>query len=312
MKKDFPTALVIMAAGLGSRFKHGLKQLASVGQNDELIIEYSVHDAILAGFNRIIFIIRSEIEQDFKDKIGYKIERICDGLDVEVSYAYQRIDDIPEGESVPPDRVKPWGTGQAVLSCADLLDCPFAVINADDFYGKKSFKLLHDALISSYDNESDTMYMVGYTLKNTLSENGAVKRGICKMDDEGYLTRVDETEKVYCCEGHIYADEIEMSPDTLVSMNMWGLNGRFIKLLQEGFEHFFKENKDELSTKEFLIPVFVGELLKKKGIKVRVLPISEKWYGITYSEDVNSVRNAIQGLIESGEYKSDLFSDLQK
>ena len=190
------TSLVIMAAGIGSRFGGGIKQLAPVGRNGEIIMDYSIHDAIEAGFNKIIFIIRKDIEDAFKEAIGDRIEKICDSLDVEIAYAYQELGNLPEGVELPADRTKPWGTGQAILACKDVLHEPFAVINADDYYGKEAFVKLHDFLEGYTPEKADEYCMAGFILKNTLSENGAVTRGVCETNAEEYLTAVHETSNI--------------------------------------------------------------------------------------------------------------------
>ncbi len=229
------TALVIMAAGIGSRFGGGIKQLAPVGMNGEIIMDYSIHDAIEAGFDKIVFIIRRDIEEAFREAIGSRIEKICEKLGVEIAYAYQEREALPEGVSCPKDRTKPWGTGQAVLACRKVLHEPFAVINADDYYGKEAFVKVHDFL-TQYSAEKPNAYcMAGFILKNTLSENGAVTRGICETNENGYLTAVHETSGIVkTAEGAaVEADGVlaSIDADSCVSMNMWGLTPEFMELL---------------------------------------------------------------------------------
>ena len=210
-------SLVIMAAGIGSRFGGGIKQLEPVGPNGEIIMDYSIYDAIAAGFNKIIFIIRKDIEKDFKEVIGNRIEKICKKLNVEIHYAYQELKNIPSNFKVPEERKKPWGTGQAVLTCKKIIEEPFAVINADDYYGKDSFKKIYEFL-SKTDNE---FCMVGFKLKNTLSDNGGVTRGICQVDENNYLTEIVETSNIIKIGERAFADNKEVNIESSVSMNMW-------------------------------------------------------------------------------------------
>ena len=284
------TALVIMAAGIGSRFGGGIKQLAPVGMNGEIIMDYSIHDAIEAGFDKIVFIIRRDIEEAFREAIGSRIEKICEKLGVEIAYAYQEREALPEGVSCPKDRTKPWGTGQAVLACRKVLHEPFAVINADDYYGKEAFVKVHDFL-TQYSAEKPNAYcMAGFILKNTLSENGAVTRGICETNENGYLTAVHETSGIVkTAEGAaVEADGVlaSIDADSCVSMNMWGLTPEFMELLQTGFEEFFKKHSEaELLKAEYLLPGCIDELIQKGQVSVRVLESHDKWFGVTYKED---------------------------
>ncbi|MCQ2406032.1 MAG: nucleotidyltransferase [Oscillospiraceae bacterium] len=306
---DRKTALVIMAAGIGSRYGAGIKQLEKVGLSGEIIMDFSVHDAIKAGFNKIIFIIREDIEKEFREIIGGRVDKLCSSLGVETAYCFQRPDDLPEGVLLPPERKKPWGTGQAVLSCAEEIDCPFAVINADDYYGRQAFTLLHDFLIS---DDGDTAYcMAGFVLGNTLSDNGAVTRGICLVDDRGYLTGVDETKGIVKTALGAEAGGRVLNVDSTVSMNMWGLKESYIPLLKEGFEDFFRTMKkeDELKS-EYLLPIHIDSLLKEGKCSVKVLVTEDSWFGITYAEDKDEVKKAFSGLIASGVYGKDLFEDL--
>ncbi len=305
------TSLVIMAAGIGSRFGGGIKQLEPVGPSGEIIMDYSVHDAIKAGFNKIVFIIRKDIEADFRSVIGERIEKVCSGLGVEVAYAYQAMDDIPDGEAVPPERKKPWGTGQAVLSCRGIVNEPFAIINADDYYGKEAFCNLHSFLERYSPDKPNDFCMAGFILKNTLSEQGGVTRGICKVDDNGYLTEIVETTDIEKTPTGARVGDVELDPDSNVSMNMFGFTPQFIDRLQTGFEEFFKTTAKENPLKgEFLIPIYVGELLEKGEVSIKVLETRDKWFGVTYREDKPMVVEAFRDLIERGEYSSDLFGDL--
>jgi len=304
------TTLLIMAAGIGSRFGGGIKQLEPVGLNGEIIMDYSIHDAIKAGFNKIVFIIRKDIEADFREVIGDRIEKLCATLGVEVGYAFQSLDDIPKGESVPEERKKPWGTGQAVLCAKDIINEPFAVINADDYYGKEAFKKLYDFL-NGDDCKVNAFCMAGFVLKNTLSENGGVTRGVCKVNDSGYLTDVEETSNIVKTATGAEADGREIDPDSFVSMNMWGLTPEFMDMLKVGFVDFFNGAAKENPLKaEYLLPIYIGQLLKEDKVSVKVLETNDKWFGVTYKEDKDFVVKSFKELIEKGEYQKDLFSDL--
>ena len=309
------TALVIMAAGIGSRFGGEIKQLAPVGMNGEIIMDYSIHDAIEAGFDEIVFIIRRDIEEAFREAIGSRIEKICEKLGVEIAYAYQEREALPEGVSCPKDRTKPWGTGQAVLACRKVLHEPFAVINADDYYGKEAFVKVHDFL-TQYSAEKPNAYcMAGFILKNTLSENGAVTRGICETNENGYLTAVHETSGIVkTAEGAaVEADGVlaSIDADSCVSMNMWGLTPEFMELLQTGFEEFFKKHSEaELLKAEYLLPGCIDELIQKGQVSVRVLESHDKWFGVTYKEDKEFVVKSFEQLIKNGVYGERLFGNL--
>ena len=298
------TTLLIMAAGIGSRFGTGIKQLEPVDDSNHIIMDYSIHDAIEAGFNHIVFIIRKDIEEEFKEVIGDRIAKICEKYDVTVDYAFQDINDIPG--TLPEGRTKPWGTGQAVLAAKNILDTPFIVINADDYYGKEGFKAVHEYLVNG-----GKSCMAGFVLKNTLSDNGGVTRGICKMDTENNLTEVVETVNIVKTENGAEADGVSIDIDSLVSMNMWGLTLDFLDVLEEGFKEFFEKEvvKNPLKA-EYLIPTFIGELLEPGKISVKVLRSNDTWYGMTYKEDVVSVKDSFREMLEKGIYKADLFSDL--
>lgn len=297
--------LLIMAAGIGSRFGGGVKQLAPVGVNGEIIMDYSIHDAIEAGFNRIIFVIRKDIEADFREVIGGRVEEICRRCNVEVVYAYQDLQDIPG--VVPEGRTKPWGTGHAVLAARDLIDSPFAVINADDYYGKGAYRLLHDFLVSNQDESA--FAMAGFVLKNTLSDNGSVTRGICQTEG-GMLKGVVETYNIVKTPTGAAVDDTPVDINSLVSMNMWALTGKFVTLLKEGFEVFLQNLKNPLKD-EFLLPIYIDQLLQEKRVSVKVLETPDQWFGVTYKEDREAVMQAMRKLIEDGVYQPDLYGDLK-
>lgn len=300
------TALVIMAAGIGSRFGGGIKQLEPVGPNGEIIMDYSIHDAIEAGFNKVVFIIRHDIKDAFYDAIGNRIEAICGNLGVEVAYAYQEKENLPEGIICPAERSKPWGTGQAVLSIKNIVNEPFVVINADDYYGKEAFKSIHEYLLSNHN--SNDLCMAGFILKNTLSDNGGVTRGVCKMNSDSFLTNVVETKNIVKTADGASANDSAIDVESLVSMNMWGLTPEFIELLEQGFVEFFEAHKEDVLTAEYLLPIYIDELLHKDIVTVKVLPTPDKWFGVTYKEDKELVVESFKELIKSGVYKEKLFS----
>ena len=298
------TTLLIMAAGIGSRFGGGIKQLEPVDEQGHIIMDYSIHDAIEAGFNKVIFIIRKDIEEEFREVIGSRISAICAEHNVTVDYAFQDINDIP-GE-LPAGRTKPWGTGQAVLSAKNLLTTPFIVINADDYYGKEGFKAVHTYLV-----EGGKSCMAGFVLKNTLSDNGGVTRGICKMDADHNLTEVVETKNIVKTADGAEADGVKLDTESLVSMNMWGLTPDFLQTLEKGFAEFFEKEVPANPLKaEYLIPIYIGELLKKDQMSVKVLRTNDTWYGMTYHEDVAAVKESFRQMLAEGVYKEDLFADL--
>ena len=302
------TALVIMAAGIGSRFGGGIKQLEPVGPNGEIIMDYSIHDALEAGFNKVVFIIRKDLEEEFRKVIGERIEKIT-----EVEYAFQELDDLPEGFTRPQNRTKPWGTGQAVLMVKGLIDCPFLVINADDYYGKEVFRKMQEYLTIPKGPGKLHMAMAGFVLKNTLSDNGAVTRGICQMNDAHYLTGVLETGGIEKTADGAAAGGKSIDIDSLVSMNMWALTPEFVDLLESGFVEFFEKAAPANPLKaEYLLPIYIDELLHADKVSVKVLPTHDKWFGVTYAEDKQTVIDSFARLVADGVYKKDLFSDLKK
>ena len=302
--KIMKTTLLIMAAGIGSRFGGGIKQLEPVDSNGHIIMDYSIHDAMEAGFNHVVFIIRKDIEKEFKEVIGDRIETVCKNYGVTVDYAFQDIHDIP-GE-LPEGRTKPWGTGQAVLAAKKVLKTPFVVINADDYYGKEGFEAVHEYLVNGGQS-----CMAGFVLKNTLSDNGGVTRGICKMDGENNLTEVVETKNIVKTVSGAEVNGIRIDIDSLVSMNMWGVTPDFLETLEMGFQEFFEKEVPENPLKcEYLIPSFIGELLEQGKIVVKVLRTNDTWYGMTYKEDVVAVKESFKEMLNKGLYQADLFSDL--
>ena len=304
------TTLVIMAAGIGSRFGEGIKQLAKMGPNGEIIMDYSIYDAKEAGFNKVVFIIRKDIEEEFKSVIGDRIQKHID-----VEYVFQDINDVPEGFSVPEGRTKPWGTGQAVLCAKEVVKDPFVVINADDYYGKEAFVKIHEFLINNYTPErSKELCMAGFILGNTLSDNGTVTRGICAVDENDYLTDVMETYEIKKTEDGAESQGNKINVNSHVSMNMWGLTPEFVGLLEEGFVEFFENIKGDEAKElkgEYLLPIYIDELLKKGKVSVKLLETQDKWFGVTYKEDKPVVVESFAKLIADGVYRKDLFSDLQ-
>lgn len=303
------TTLLIMAAGLGSRFGGGIKQLEAVGPNGEIIMDYSIHDAVEAGFNKIVFVIRKDIEEDFRQVIGNRIEETCARLNVAVDYVFQELDRVPAGVSVPEGRKKPWGTGQAVLAARDVIGEPFVVINADDYYGKTAFVKIHDFLCQA--TEPNHFCMAGFILKNTLSENGGVTRGICEVNEHNLLTNVVETSNIVRTATGAAADGTVIDENAYVSMNMWGLTPEFMDTLERGFAEFFADEEENILKKEFLLPVYIGQLLREQKVQVSVLETADKWVGVTYQEDKPGVVSAIQSLINAGVYAEKLFTDLK-
>ncbi len=293
MKKDI--TLVVMAAGMGSRFG-GLKQIEPVGKNGEAILDFSVYDAIEAGFTKVVFVIKHAIEKDFKEFVGKRIEN-----KIKVEYVFQETDILPEGFVCPADREKPWGTAHAILCCKDVVKEPFAVVNADDFYGRSAFQQIADYLR----NENKNYCMVGFRLVNTLTENGYVSRGVCVTDQNDNLVSVTERTKIVDCkftedDGKTWES---LSPDTVVSMNLWGFMPDLFGYIEEGFKEFLTE-KINVPKSEYYLPSVVSTLIEKGEKQVKVLVAEDKWYGVTYKEDKKSVVNAIGAMIDAGLYNN--------
>ena len=304
MKKP---VLIIMAAGMGSRYG-GLKQLDPVGPNGQLIIDYSIYDARRAGFETVIFVIKPENEADFRACIGDRVSKAMD-----VRYAFQRMDDLPAGYTVPPERVKPWGTAQAALAARDLVDGPFAVINADDYYGPKAYRLIYDYLSQHPDGDLYEYVMVGYLLKNTVTDHGSVARGVCGETPDGFLTEVIERTQIEKGEPPRFTEDggktwTPLSGDTIVSMNLWGFHRSFLTEAEARFPAFLDKALAENPAKaEYFLPAVVSQLLAEKRARVKVLRSEDKWYGVTYREDKPVVVAALAEKTKSGLYPSRLW-----
>ena len=306
MKKE--RTLVVLAAGIGSRFAGGVKQLQSVGPSGEVIMDYSIHDAIEAGFNRVIFIIRHDIQQLFNEIMGDRIRAVCLKKGVEVACAYQEKEKLPGGYVCPEDRIKPWGTGHALLSCKGMLHGGFAAINADDYYGKDAFVRAMEFLDGLEDGSEGTYGLIGFRLGNTLSEHGGVTRGLCRTEN-GFLTHIVETKNVVKtadgARAEVFGEIRDLSPDIPVSMNMWGFTPDVLDRLEERFLEFLEEKRTEPKS-EFLIPSEMGVLLERGLARIRVLPTTSQWFGMTYAEDMPGVRAAFRTMTEEGTYTSPL------
>lgn len=301
-------ALVVMAGGIGSRYG-GLKQVEPIGPNGEIVIDYAIYDALRAGFGKIIFVIRREIESVFRERVGKNIEQRVDTV-----YVYQDLDNLPPGFSVPAGRKKPWGTGHAVLCCKDVVDRPFAVINSDDFYGPGAFHALAAFLrsVKSPVSGPDEYAMVGYVLRNTLSEHGSVARGVCEVTADGYLAGVQERTRIQAfgdqvCYSENGADWLPISGDSLVSLNTWGFTPHFLTELEARFPVFLTKNAGNLDTVEYFLPAVVNDLVEEGRARVKVLPVAEKWFGVTYPEDRPAVQAAILEQVRRGIYPEKLW-----
>lgn len=299
--------LVIMAAGMGSRYG-GLKQIDPIDEYGNKIIDFSIYDACRAGFKKVVFIIKKENEEDFRTCIGDIVKD-----HIEVAYVHQELTNIPEGFTVPEGRVKPWGTAHAILSCMGTVDGPFAVINADDFYGQEAFKKLYDYLTTHEDDEKYRYTMVGFELKNTLTENGSVSRGVCTKDSEDFLTDIVERTKIIKTEsGAAYTEDgenyIDIDDETLVSMNCWGFTKSFLTEVEKAFEEFMKNEVEGNPLKsECFLPFVVDDLLKAGKATVKVLSSKDKWFGVTYKEDKPFVMEQIKELKKKGIYPEKLW-----
>lgn len=304
MKKD--VTLVILAAGMGSRFG-GLKQIEPMGPSDEFIIDYSVYDAIKAGFNKIVFIIKRENYELFKETIGKRVEP-----HIKVEYAFQELNNLPKGWDISSGRMKPLGTAHAVLCAKNFVNEPFAMINSDDFYGRDAFIKAYEYLINT-DNDSSKYGMIGYMVANTLTENGSVKRGVCEVDSNNYLKSITES-KIEKIGNEIVAspldgsDSFTVNSDDTVSMNFLLFTPSIFGYIEEGFSKFFIDNKEDLLTSEYLIPDVVSNLIKDGKASMKVIRTTASWHGVTYREDTTDVKNSIKKLVDEGEYKENLWS----
>jgi len=301
--------LVVMAAGMGSRYG-GLKQMDPVGPSGETIVEYSIYDAINAGFGKVIFIIKEEMLEGFKATIGRKIEAL-----VEIAYVFQRVSDVPRGCNIPENRTKPWGTGHAVMCCKDVVNTPFLVINADDFYGASTFKLIHDYLMDIKDTQDFYEYsMVGFKLENTLTDQGHVARGICVVDEFGYLKGIKERTQIKRFqEGVRYTEDGEsynvIQEGSTVSMNTWGFTPSIFEELGKKFSQFLEENKENILKAEYFLPSIIDSLIAENKAKVKVLTSLEQWYGVTYKEDKLVVKAMIMQLVDKSVYPIKLWGN---
>ncbi len=302
------TSLVVLAAGIGSRYGNGIKQLEHVGPSGEIIMDYSIHDGLEAGFDKIVFIIRKDLEEEFKKTIGERMAR-----KTEVAYAFQEVDELPEGMNPPAGRTKPWGTVQAMLCAKEVINEPCLVINADDYYGKGAFAMAHDYLVSTPAKTEDgkqNIGMVSFILKNTLSENGGVTRGICVTDDEGRLTGIDETKNIIKSPDGAFAmtDDglMEVNEEAQVSMNLWAFHPEILDLLETRFKAFLSGGAIDSQTKEYVLPTAIDEMIKDDQVRITIAKSEDKWFGVTYQDDKAAVKEAIAKLVEEGSYDSPL------
>ena len=302
------TTLVVMAAGIGSRYGAGIKQLAKMDDNGYTIIDYSIFDAKKAGFDKVVFIIRRDIEEDFKEVIGDRISKIID-----VEYAYQSLE-LPAAYEVPQNRTKPWGTVHAVLAAKDLVNDPFLVINADDYYGKNVFKDFYEFLDDANNQDASKLQiaMAGYKLKNTLSDNGTVTRGVSVGDSDNKLVKIIETHEIALGEdGKITSrenlDSDLLNLESIVSMNMWATFPKFIDLCEEYFEKYLEKNKDNLEKAEYVLPEMIGEFLEEDIAEITILPTNDKWIGITYKEDLAPAQEEFRKMLENKDYPENIW-----
>lgn len=299
------TTLVILAAGLGTRYGKGIKQLAKMDNNENTLMDYSIYDAIKAGFNKVVFIIREDIEEEFMEVIGNRIKE-----NVKIELAYQNIEDLPEGFTKPEGRTKPWGTVQALMSIKGIVKEPFLIINADDYYGKEAFSFMHDYLVKNKESNKLQLGMVGYKLKNTISDNGTVNRGVCIVNEDNKLEKIMETHEIIDNGDKISSKENLSSDvlnlDSVVSMNLWAAYPEFIDYCEEFFKGFLKNNIDDLKS-EYVLSDMIDEMLRKDVVEVTVIPTKEKWIGITYHEDLKPAKESFKQMIDDGIYPEDIW-----
>ena len=293
--------LVVMAAGIGSRFGGGIKQLEPVGPSGEIIMDYSIYDALAAGFNKVVFVIRKDLEKDFDEIIGQRIKK-----KVHVEYAFQETDNIPdEYKDKFSGRSKPWGTGQAILACKGIVNEPFLVINADDYYGREAYEEAYRYLTQDHPKNPMPICMVGFVLKNTLSDNGGVTRGVCQIED-GQLVDIVETHNIEKIDGKAVSNGKEIDLNSAVSMNMWGLYPEFFDILEKGFVEFLDSTPADNLKAEYLLPTIIGDLLHSNQAEVTALKSHDEWFGVTYKEDKDFVKDNIRLLVEKGMYPQSL------
>ena len=308
MANDKKPTLIIMAAGMGSRYG-GLKQVDKITDTGEVILDFSLYDAMLAGFDRAVFVIKEEHRDLFRELVDERA-----GKHMEIEYAYQKLDDIPDGVEIPEGREKPWGTAHAVLSCRHLINGPFAVINADDYYGPMGFIAMYDYLTTHEDDDKYNYCMIGYRLENTVTENGHVARGVCDIDENGYLEQVTERTKITQREQDIaYTEDdgkswVSLPERTVVSMNFWGFSHSMMKELEKGLPDFFANVVSENPIKgEYYLPAAADRLVKEGKARVKVLTTGDKWYGVTYKADKEDVKNALESMKDKGDYPEKLW-----
>lgn len=303
------TSLVILAAGIGSRYGAGVKQLAKMDEHGHTIMDYSIYDAKKAGFDKVVFIIREEIEKDFKEILGKRIEKVID-----VEYAYQK-NELPQGFTVPKERKKPWGTVPAILSAKKFINEPFLIINADDYYGREVFELMYKYLNNpeNLNKNEIQIAMAGYKLKNTLSDNGAVNRGVCLENENHELISIKETHGIENKDGEILSKENHpadfLNLESLVSMNVWASFPEFVEISEKYFEKYLEKNKDDLMSAEYILADMVEELLEDKKAKVKVIPTDDEWIGITYKEDLKPAQEEFKKMFEKGIYSPNLWEE---
>lgn len=303
------TSLVILAAGIGSRYGAGVKQLAKMDEYGHTIMDYSIYDAKKAGFDKVVFIIREEIEKDFKEILGKRIEKVID-----VEYAFQK-NELPQGFTVPKERKKPWGTVPAILSAKEFINEPFLIINADDYYGREVFELMYKYLNNpeNLNKNEIQIAMAGYKLKNTLSDNGAVNRGVCLENENHELISIKETHGIENKDGKILSKENHpvdfLNLESLVSMNVWASFPEFVEISEKYFEKYLEKNKDDLMSAEYILADMVEELLEDKKAKVKVIPTDDEWIGITYKEDLKPAQEEFEKMFEKGIYSPNLWEE---